>query len=309
MERRKFLEMLIVGSLAEYIGGCASAPVPAIEIVDAPTMRNTLPQGFQQADHLFINTNPSAHYYVDGLSKRKGLYQLRDLAKTSDVEEGFVHVQAGTRSLWFEIGEQEEITKTYGGKTVVRRQQVNLGKVIVELLIPELQEMGLERMKITTSHLHPQKMIDDSRKNFSYNYGSSHSDGRLFKVRWSSEVRSLPSPDDILNYVIIKELFQFELKGKMEQYENYVVTPTGYFTFDVNELFSRKVIEAVEKERLNRVSEELNYQIGNTLANTSNKLGMVNPSADILTLDLETALQALREDNLWKDIPIHYHPF
>ncbi len=308
MDRRKCLELLVLGTVAESIGSCVSAPVPASQIPSATNLISTAtPTYFEQADHLFINTNSSVHYYVEGLSKREGVYQLRDLAKTSETEEGFVHVQAGSRSLWFEVGEQEEIIKNYGNEKLVLRQQINLGRVIIDILVPELQQMGFHAMEITANHLHPQKAIEDQIKHFDYNYGSSDSNGRLFKVRFSSEVLSLPSPADVLGYVMRNFLFrEIELLGKVKKYEDYVVTPTGYFTLSVNERFSKKVQKAVEENGFVEFKEEFNRQINDILANASDNIGRASQT-DTITLDLETALKALSEDKVYQDISINYH--
>jgi len=194
-----------------------------------PTPRHRQPRARQAAldlshfvrtSHLFVNTDQHRHFYAE-LPQEEGVRQLRGLARASSVEESFVHVYTGRRSVWFEIGEREGPF----------RSDPSHG---IEMVLEELRHVRFPDPQISLYHLHTQAGFEEASLYapiIDVNLHARHG----MNVRYPPELQLLPSPNDLVVHVKLEDTIQRYASTKQgaAMAGDYVVTPNGIFSVGV----------------------------------------------------------------------------
>ncbi len=264
-----------------------------------------IPTRFIKAEKLFVNLDPTKHYYVQGLSLEEGLRQLGKVAAEAETEEAFVYIKEGKRSWWFEVGLKEIMPDgVWNNKPLYRKGQVDT-LTTLDQLFSELDDLcvGLKG-ELTQVHLHPSKREPPT----SYHFVSTIL-SKVIHVKYEEQILNAPSPADITQYAALKTA----MKKAFAAYHSYVVASEGYYTIEVNQEFSALARQALQENRELEFRERLEGDWEVTMASTAENL--INretlPETDpiILTLDWDTALDAFKKGELYRHVTIKHHPF
>lgn len=303
--------MRISNSLASglvFLIGCATfSPPPEQPLKPAAATQKCYdtPSRFIRAEKLFVNLDSTKHYYVQGLSLEEGLRQLGKVAAEAETEEAFVYIKDGKRSWWFEVGLKEVIpTRIWDNKLIYRKGQVDT-LTTLDRLFSELDNLCAGRKaELTQVHLHP----SEREASMPYHFVSSVL-SKVIKVKYDERILHAPSPADITQYAALKAA----MKKAFATYHSYIVASEGYYTIEVDQEFSALVGQAIQENRELEFRERLEGDWEVTMAITAKNL--INretlPESDsiLLTLDWDTALEALRKDEFYRHVTLNYYPF
>lgn len=176
---------------------------------------------FVRASHLFVNTDQRRHFYT-ALPEEEGVRQLRGLAQSSSVEESFVHVSTGRRSIWFEIGEREgpfRSDPTHG----------------IDMVLDELRGARFPDPQISLYHFHTQVALEEISLYAPIDVNLNEQHG--MRVSYPPELQLLPSPNDLVVHVKLEDAIQRYVATKpgATMTGDYVVTPNGVFSIGVQQ--------------------------------------------------------------------------